>query len=146
MMYVARATALSLGILVLSVNIKPLLITTLIHFIMVNSPLHACLKGWWGSPEVTACGLGSGTETGTPDISSVSLVGKTRLRVTGELTRRCAAASSMPFDLLTTLVKRNFQLYLSVENFLVIRRSHWQEDMWNSILGPYLEPILGIYN
>ena len=43
-MYIARAVALSLGILALSVNMQSHLITILIQFIMVNS-LHACLKG-----------------------------------------------------------------------------------------------------
>lgn len=69
--------------------------------------------------------LDLGLKKESPDFTPVTLVGKTRPRGTDELICKCATASSTPFDLLTTLVKKSFHLYLS-ENFLVIRRSPWR--------------------
>ena len=83
----------------------------------------------WGSLEVTACGPLSGTEAGAPWHELCCCGGQARLRFADELICKCATASSTPFDLLTTLVKWSFQLHLRVENFLVIRGSHWQEYM-----------------
>lgn len=62
-----------------------------------------------------------------------------------ELICKCAPTSSTSFDLSPSLVKRSFKFYFSV-NVLVIRRSHWQEDLWNSSLGAYLEQIPRMYN
>lgn len=45
------AAVVLFGILALSVNIKPLLITTLVQFIMMNS-LHSCL---WRCEKVLGC-------------------------------------------------------------------------------------------
>ena len=100
----------------------------------------------WRSLEVTACGPLSGTEAGAPWHQLCCCGGQAWLRFADEFICKCATASSTPFDLLTTLVKWSFQLHLRVENFLVIRGSHWQEYTWNYIFGPYPEPILGICN
>ena len=117
----------------------------------INSVYHGefstCLpEGWWGSLEVTVCGPLSGTEAGAPWHQLCCSGGQARLRFAYKLICKCATASSAPFDLLTTLVKWSVLLHLSVENFLVIRGSHWQENMYNYIFGPYLETVLGIYN
>lgn len=89
--------------------------------------------------------LDRGLRQEPPDFKSVALVGKTRPRALSGYANVQLCAST-PFDLSASLVKRGFQLDPSVESFLLIRRPHWQEDMWNSILWPYLEPVPGIYN
>lgn len=103
-------------------------------------------QGLSGSFRVPACGLRSGTEFGAPWFQLSCSGGQDKARGPRWTDMQTHYHLLHTFWSLTSLVKRSFHLDLSVENFLVIRRSHRQGCMWNSISRPYLEPNPGIYN